>query len=158
MKRPFETWILYLLLMLLSANAFYGGISLILAPDGSMLGMNTGWLEKSPFSSFLVPGILLTLFMGIFPLVALFGLLTKNQNPFFHILNIYPEKHWGWTYSLYCGITTIFWIIVQQMLTEYFILQPIIAGVGLFIIIFTLMPHVQKYFQNQNKKNIYEFE
>jgi hypothetical protein len=159
MKRPFETWILYLLLMLLSANAFYGGISLILAPDGSLLGMNTGWLEKSPFSSFLVPGILLTLFMGIFPLVALFGLLTKNQNPFFHILNIYPENHWGWTYSLYCGITTIFWIIVQQMLTEYFILQPIIAGVGLFIIIFTLMPRVQKYFQNQNiKKNIYEFE
>ena len=146
MKRPFETWVLYLFLMLLSANAFYGGINLILAPDGSLLGMNPGWLDKSPFSSFLIPGILLTLFMGIFPLVALFGLLTKRRNSFFNRLNIYPEKLWGWTYSLYCGIITINWIIIQQLLTEYFILQPIIAGVGLLIIIFTLMPRIQKYY------------
>ncbi len=35
------------------------------------------------------------------------------------------------------------WIIGQQLLTEYFILQPIIASMGLGIIIFTLMPAVQ---------------
>jgi hypothetical protein len=146
MKRPFEIWILYLLLALLAINAFYGGISLILAPDGSLLGMQPGWLEKSPFSNYLIPGILLIVFMGIFPLFALFGLLTKNQNPLFNLLNIYPEKNWGWTFSIYCGITANIWIIVQQLMAEYFILQTIIAGVGLFIIIFTLMPRVQKYF------------
>jgi hypothetical protein len=56
MKRPFETWILIVLLVLLAINAFYGGISLMLAPDGSLLGMQPGWLEKSPFKSYFIPG------------------------------------------------------------------------------------------------------
>jgi len=152
MKRPFETWILYLLLALLSINAFYGGISLILAPDGSLLGMQPGWLDKSPFSNYFVPGILLTVFMGIFPLITLFGLLTKNQNRFFNLLNIYPEKNWGWTFSLYCGITTNIWIIVQQLMAEYFILQTMIAAVGLLILIATLLPRVMWHYTLNNKK------
>jgi hypothetical protein len=62
MKRPFETWILFILLVLLAANAFYGGISFILEPDGSLLKINPEWLEKSPFTNYLIPGILLILF------------------------------------------------------------------------------------------------
>ncbi len=145
MKKPFEIWILYLLLMLLSINAFYGGISLMLAPDGSLLGMQPSWLDKSPFTNYLVPGILLLLMNGIFPQLALFGLITKNSIRF-GWLNIYKDKYWGWTFSLYIGIICIVWIIVQQLITAYFVLQPIIAGVGLLIIVFTLMPRVQKYF------------
>lgn len=145
MKQPFETWILYLLLVLLAINAFYGGISLMLAPDGTLLGMQTGWLEKTPFNSYLVPGILLTIFNGVVPLVALYGMFTKNRTVF-GWLNIYPNNFWGWTFSLYTGIICIAWIVVQQLITAYFILQPIIAGAGLLIIIFTLIPRVQKYF------------
>jgi hypothetical protein len=145
MKKPFETWILLLLLLLLAINAFYGGISMMLAPDGSMLGMQPSWLDKSPFNNYLVPGILLLLMNGIFPLLALFGLFTKNRIRF-GWLNIYKDKYWGWTFSLYTGIICIVWIIVQQLLTAYFILQPIIAGVGLFIVVFTLMPRIQKYY------------
>jgi hypothetical protein len=62
MKRPFETWILFILLVLLAANAFYGGISFILEPDGSLLKINPEWLERSPFTNYLIPGILLILF------------------------------------------------------------------------------------------------
>jgi len=146
MKRSFEIYILCFLLLFLTVGAIYGGISLILAPDGSLLGMQPGWLDKSPFSNYLIPGILLTVFMGIFPLITLFGLLTKNQNPFFNLLNIYPEKNWGWTFSLYCGITTNIWIIVQQIMAEYFILQTMIAAVGLLIIIASLLPRVMRYY------------
>ena len=66
MKRPFETWILIILLALLAFNAFYGGISLMMAPDGSLLKMQPGWLDKSPFNSYFIPGFLLFLMNGIF--------------------------------------------------------------------------------------------
>lgn len=101
MKRPFETWILSVLLFLLAANAFYGGISFILEPDGSLLKINPAWLEKSPFTNFLIPGILLLLFLGVLPLIALIGLFSKKKSGFLSVLNFFPEKHWGWTYTIY---------------------------------------------------------
>jgi hypothetical protein len=145
MKRPFETWILYLLLLLLAINAFYGGISLMLAPDGSLLGMQPGWLNKSPFKSYFIPGFLLLLMNGVFPLLALYGLITKNRT-WFGWLNIYRNTYWGWTFSVYSGIITNIWIIVQQLMSEYFILQTIIAAVGLLILITALLPRIQRYY------------
>ncbi|HSO85849.1 MAG TPA: hypothetical protein VLQ91_04815 [Draconibacterium sp.] len=146
MKRPFETWILIVLLVLLAINAFYGGISLILAPDGSLLGMQPGWLDNSPFNNYFIPGFLLLLMNGVFPLAALFGLITKNQNNTLNRLNIYKNRCWGWTFSLYSGIITNCWIIVQQLMAEYFILQTIIAAVGLLILIAALLPRVQRFY------------
>jgi len=52
--------------------------------------------------------------------------------------------------KFYSGIITIAWIIGQQLLTEYFILQPIIAAMGLAIIIFSLMPSVQDWYWNKD--------
>ncbi|WP_372949964.1 hypothetical protein [Mariniphaga sp.] len=149
MKRPFETWILVILLVLLAANAFYGGISFILEPDGSLLKINPAWLEKSPFTNFLIPGILLLLFMGVLPFIAIIGLFSKKKPGFISALNCLPEKRWGWTYALYSGIVTNIWIIVQQLFTSYFILQPVIAAVGMLIIITSLLPRIQKYFTTE---------
>lgn len=146
MKRPFETWILLILLILLAINAFYGGISFILEPDGSLLNMNTEWLNKTPFANFLIPGFLLILFMGILPVIAFVGLFSKKKLRFLSAFNCFPEKRWGWTYALYSGIIANIWIIFQQLFTAYFILQPVIAAVGMLIIITSLLPRVQKYY------------
>lgn len=151
MKRPFETWILIVLLALLAVNAFYGGISLMLAPDGSLLGMQPGWLDNSPFKNYFIPGLLLLLMNGIFPIVAVFGLITKNNN-WFGWLNIYKNRCWGWTFAVYSGIITNIWIIVQQLMAEYFILQTIIAAVGLFILVVALLPGVMHYYNIKSEK------
>jgi hypothetical protein len=145
MKRPFETWILIVLLVLLAINAFYGGISLMLAPDGSLLKMQPGWLEHSPFNSYFIPGLLLLLMNGVFPLVAVYGLITKD-NKWYGWLNVYKNKNWGWTFAVYSGIITNIWIIVQQLMAGYFILQTIIAAVGLCILVATLLPRVMRYY------------
>ena len=147
MKRPVEAWILYIMLAFLSVNGLIGGGSMILVTDGSFLGLNLEWLTHSPFHTFLVPGILLFFFMGVFPAVALAGLISKNTRPFPGILNIYPGMDWGWTYALYSGIVSVIWIVFQQLLTDYFILQPLIAGLGILIVIFCLLPRIQKYYR-----------
>ena len=150
MKRPFEIYFLSLLLIFLSAGAIYGGGSLILSPDGSLLQMDEGWLELIPFHNFLIPGIILFVTLGLFPLVALLGLFSQKNNHLLNLLNIFKDKHWGWTYSIYTGIISIIWIIVQQFLTEYFVLQPVISFVGISIIILCLLPRVQKFYQLNN--------
>ncbi|MGE0019892.1 MAG: hypothetical protein AB7S72_09515 [Draconibacterium sp.] len=151
MKRPFETWILIVLMALLAINAFYGGISLMLAPDGSLLGMQLGWLDKSPFNSYFIPGFLLFLMNGIFPLLAVYGLITKNLT-WFGWLNIYKNRCWGWTFAVYSGIITNIWIIVQQLMAGYFILQTMIAAVGLLILVAALLPRVMRYYNIKSEK------
>lgn len=146
MKRPFETWILIVLLALLAVNAFYGGISLMMAPDGSLLKMQPGWLENSPFKSYFIPGLLLLLMNGVFPLVTVFGLVTKNKNQVLNRLNIYKNRCWGWTFAVYSGIISNSWIIVQQLMAGYFILQTIVAAVGLLILVAALLPRVMRYY------------
>lgn len=146
MKKPFGVYLICLFLCFLSVGAIYGGGSMIISPDGSLLKMDKAWLDKIPFSSFLIPGIILFTLLGIFPLIALAGLFIRKSNRFFNFINIYPDISWGWTFSLYSGIISIIWIIVQQLTTEYFILQPIISGVGITIIILCLLPNIQKYY------------
>jgi hypothetical protein len=56
--------------LFLSIGALFGGGSLILAPDGHLLGIPPSLLAGTPFSSFLVPGLCLFIFVGVAPLLA----------------------------------------------------------------------------------------
>lgn len=147
MKRPFFLYLLFLLHLFLGLGAVYGGGMLVLQPDGSLLGMNTEWLGDAPFNTYLIPGLFLFTMVGLWPLFSLVGLLLKPEWTWANAFNIYPDKHWAWTYSLYSGIVVIFWITVQQVLTQFFWLQPVMIFVGLLIVIFTLTPSVIKKFE-----------
>jgi hypothetical protein len=145
MKRPV---ILYLLLSLhafLGVSSLHRGIAFIIKPNGSLLGMQTEWLKKTPFQSFLIPGLILVFILGAFPLITIIGLFLKPKWDLAEKLNIYKNKHWAWAFSLYAGINVIIWITVQQIMTEYFWLQPVMNFTGLLIIICTLTPPIIHY-------------
>ena len=55
--------------VLLGVGALGGGAVLIASPTGSLIGMPLSMLEHSPFTSFLVPGLVLFFVNGVFPLV-----------------------------------------------------------------------------------------
>jgi hypothetical protein len=143
---PVEVYLLCLLHLVLGISAFAGGASLMLAPDGSLLDIKQSWLQHTPFSNYFIPGLLLFLLNGIFPLLVFFGLIFKPDWEIFDRFNIYKDKHGAWTYSLISGIIVLIWIIIQQLMTAYFWLQPLIAAIGLLIIIITMMPGVIKYY------------
>jgi len=147
MKKPFELYILFFWMAFLSLNGLGGGVVFMIKPDGSLMGMTTEWLTKTPFQSFLIPGICLFLMNGVFPLIALVGLIgRRKENRVLNALNVFRDRHWGWTFSVYSGIITITWIIIQQLITNFFVLQPIIIAVGLINLVLALMPRVQKWY------------
>lgn len=147
MKRPFELYLLCLLLTILSLNGLVAGMLMLIRPDGSLLQLNTEWLAGSPFRNYLLPGCLLFLCIGVLPLLSLIGLLFKPAWAWPRTFNIYQGQSWGWTFALYSGIGTMIWIIVQQFMTRYFILQPIILSIGLVLVILVLMPRMMKWDQ-----------
>ncbi len=145
MKRPLLLYPLLFLHLFLGLNALGGGALLILYPDGSGLGMDPSWLDHSPFDSYLIPGFLLFIFMGLLPLFAATGLMLRPEWKWPMRLNLYADRHWSWAFSLYSGVTVITWITVQLILTQYFWLQPVMIFTGLLILILTVSPPVMRY-------------
>lgn len=147
MKRPFVFILLVVLLLFQAIGALYGGFSLMIEPGGSIMQMPLSWLQPSPFDDYFIPGLILAVVLGLFPVFIVYGLLFMpkwNFGP----LNVYPRRHWSLTFALYLGIMLVCWINVQLlMVQQYFWLQPVMALTGLLIIVTSLAPRLIAYYE-----------
>ena len=105
--------ILLILLGFLGVGAIGGGGVLIISPTGEMLGMPSSMLEKSPFNSYLIPGIILFTVLGLIPLMLIIALIKKPKSKLADQFNFFKDMHWAWTYSIYIGFILIIWIQLQ---------------------------------------------
>ena len=92
------------LLLFTAINAIIAGILFILDPSGQIIGMSIDYLKFSPFSSFLIPGIVLLIVNGILNLGV--AIITIQQKPFFPLLTIIQ------------GILLIGWIVIQVLMVR----------------------------------------
>lgn len=145
MKPPFLIYVLTLLHLVLGLGALYGGWMLLTDPIG--FGMHPEWLNGSPFHSYLLPGLVLFVLLGIFPLMVAKGLVQRRTLAIAYVFNFYRDRHWAWTYSLVVGLMLVGWITVQISLVPAFWMQPLFLAVALLILIFTLWPSVMQYYQ-----------
>jgi hypothetical protein len=93
-------------------------------------------LEGSPFENFLIPGLILLIVLGIYPLAVLYGLWHKLK--------------WAWFAAFTVGAALIIWIGVEIVIIGYHPqppLQLIYGLVGLFIVIFVFLPSVRLYYK-----------
>ncbi len=133
--RPFSMYVLIVLMLFQGLSGIAGGIGLIGDPTGESIQIPIEWLEDSPFNNYTIPGWILLMVLGIFPVLVFVLLLRKIQ--------------WAWHASLFIGIALMIWIIVEVLIIGY---QPnpplqLIYGLGgVLIVIFALLPSVKKYF------------
>ena len=106
--------VLIFLLAFLGAGAAFGGSVLIISPSGKLFGMPLAMLENSPFSSFLIPGIILFLVLGLVPMLLVFALLKKPDYKWAEQLNFFNDMHWSWSFSIYVAIALITWIQIEM--------------------------------------------
>jgi menaquinone-dependent protoporphyrinogen oxidase len=74
-----QRWLLAALCWFVALTAIGGGLTLALRPDGSLLDATPSMLSHSPFSSFLVPGLLLLVVIGFGSAVA--GVMIVRSAP-----------------------------------------------------------------------------
>ena len=87
-------------------SAIFGGGGLILDPTGSSMQMPIELLECSPFSNFLIPGIILFSVNGLFNLFV--GILGIRKNTWFPLLTIV------------CGLLLVSWLTIQIIMIRDF--------------------------------------
>ena len=145
-KRPVTLYLLALILLVQALGGIGGGVTLVLSPSGELMHMPLSMLDGSPFSSFLIPGLILLLALGILPGFVVYGLLARPSWRWPEVLNVYHGIHWAWSYSLYIGIMLCGWIFIEISIIAYDALQTIFGLVGLVIIIATLLPANMRWF------------
>jgi hypothetical protein len=142
-SRPFLVWLLVFMLVFLGIGALGGGGSLILKPDGSILQMPVEWLAVTPFSSYLIPGLILFTLVGMYRRYRLPPLKRPAGWP--DALNPFKSIHWAWAASLAAGTIAMIWIAVQVWMLGYVHpLQPTIFITGAVIVLLTLVPSVRR--------------
>ena len=105
---------LLVVLLLVAANAVYGGVGLLV--DG--LGIPLEWLERLPVDTWTWPGVALLGTVALPQLVAAWFVWRRDPR--------------AGVVGLVAGAALVLWIAVQVLLLQrYFVLQPVIAGLGL---------------------------
>jgi hypothetical protein len=117
--RPAAVLALMALLLLQGISGVAGGVSLVTAPDGRIMQMPVSNLDGSPFSDYLIPGAILLLVLGVFPLVVLVGLW------------LCPRPAWYGAFPVGCGL--IIWIIVEVFIIPLSTLQAFFGVVGVLM-------------------------
>lgn len=144
MKTRIPRNILLLLLAFLGIGAIFGGGVLIISPDGGLFGMPLSLLENSPFNSFLIPGIILFLVLGIFPCALIFALIKKPKNELAERINFFSDMHWAWTYSIYAAFALIIWIQVEMIfIRAVHWSHSFYMFIGIAVIFVALLPQVR---------------
>ncbi|SDJ81829.1 hypothetical protein [Flavobacterium noncentrifugens] len=107
------------LLAFLGLSAIGGGGALILSPSGKLLGgLPLQILKHSPFFNFLIPGIILFVILGIWPIVTVWALIKKPACPSANHLNFFKDMHWAWAFSIYIPFALIIWIQVETFMIQ----------------------------------------
>jgi hypothetical protein len=139
--RLFFRYLLIFQMFFLSVGALFGGYMLINDPSGNSLQFPEGSLTNSPFSDFTIPGVVLFMSLGIFPLFLIYPLIFRPEWRWTNLLNIYKNRYWAWTYSLYVGIIMVLWIDIQiYVIGGGATIQLFYALFGICTVITALMP------------------
>jgi hypothetical protein len=123
------------LLFIQGLGGLAGGAALTARPSGSIMKMPVSYLHGSPFSDYLIPGLILTLVLGVFPLVILAGIWRSGAR----------SRAWAWYGSFAVGCGLVIWVLVEITIIPYNILQPVFGAVGVLIALTTLLAPVRRY-------------
>jgi len=106
--------------MLLGIGGVVSGAMLVGDPKNG-LGMGLATLEGSPFKDFLVPGLTLLVFVGVFPLAVAGGAIFRAG--------------WAGLAHVAVGAVLMGWIVIEMLMLGYIsVLQPIVVGVAILIL------------------------
>jgi hypothetical protein len=146
-RKSFACCLLIFLHIFLAIGALFGGGVLIVAPDGSIFSMPLTMLRNSPFTNFLIPGLILFIALGILPLITAVYLISEKRLKVAEKLKLYKESHWSWNSSLYVGFILIIWITVElYMIQGIAFIHIFYIFLGLCIQSITLLPSVKEHY------------
>jgi hypothetical protein len=121
---------------------------LFLDPSGRLMQWSVEDLQGTPFADYLIPGIVLFVFIGVYPIFVGYSLISKPAWRWPEAVNPATKHHWAWAASWSVGIIMLIWIIVETALLGLIsFLQPVIAVWALAIVLLAFLPGVRRHYK-----------
>ncbi|WP_185974782.1 hypothetical protein [Deinococcus detaillensis] len=134
-------------LIFLGVSALFGGIILVSSPSGAGPSIPLSVLRYSPFSDFLMPGLILGTVFGVGSIGAVLALWMRPAWPLGTALTRFTGEHWAWSVAVALGLGQIIWIVTQiLMLRELNVVQVLYGSLGVLIVVLACLPGVRQYF------------
>ena len=132
------------LLLFEGVLALIGGIMLVASPSGALLQMPPEWLQGTPFASYLIPGLILTLALGVLPVVAAVALWRRPSRPALARVERALGFDAAWLATCASGMAIMIWIVTQVAMVRMFHpMQAFIFGLGAGIALLAILPAVR---------------
>jgi membrane protein implicated in regulation of membrane protease activity len=141
---------LFCLLIFQALGAMLGGGMLMAQFGGGAEWFPAEWLDDIPFDSWLWPGLILGVGLGVSALALAYGLRRTPRWRVFAFIDRVTGHHWSWAGSVGLGIGLMAWIVVQRLLipgTTW--LQPFYFAVGAAITALALTPGVRRHLRHR---------
>lgn len=147
MKRPMAVWLLVFLLVFLALGGLYGGIAMLADPSGQALQMQDV-LQFLPVPNYILPGLFLTIVMGLAPLLLAYGLVTRPTWRWAHTLSAWSNQHWAWTGSVLVAAGLLLWLTIQAFLIGFrWPIQYVTLANGALILFVALLPGLRTFYR-----------
>lgn len=133
-KPPLSFYVLISSILFQGLSGLAGGIGLVADPTGRSLGIPLDWLQGSPFDSYLIPGLVLLLALGVYPLAVAYAM--------------WKRRPWSRLAALLVGLMLLIWIAVEILVVGYQPsppLQLIYGLLGLIIVAMVPIPSLKQY-------------
>lgn len=119
-ERPAYAWLAVALELFTALGAIPVGLMFLSDPTGASIGLPSGWIEATPFGTYVIPGLYLLLMNGLGMLVA--AGLTVARHP------------WAPWLTGILGAGLVIWILVQVVvMPELMWLQGLFLVIGIVL-------------------------
>ena len=133
-------------LAFLGVSATFGGVVLVGSPSGRWLHIPLSVLQYSPFSDFLIPGLILGLLFGLGSFVTVLALWWRPTWPPTGAITRLTGEHWAWSAAVALGIGQIIWIVTETVMVRGIDgLQVLYGSLGVLIVVLAFQPDVRRY-------------
>lgn len=124
-ERPPYVWLAIALELFTALGAIPVGVMLLTDPSGASVGFPAGWIEATPFGTYLLPGLYLLLANGI-------GMLVLAA------LSVQRHRFAPWLTGV-LGVGLVIWIGVQLVvMPEVSILQAVFGLIGIALAVISV--------------------
>lgn len=147
MKRPVMLWPLIAVLVFLSLGGFSGAIPMLTDPAAGGYLQFEELLPLLPVPNFILPGLFLLSFMGLFPLLLVYGLIVRPAWSWVDRLIRWSKHHWAWTGCIILVAVIAIWLGYEGWLVGWWPITIITAVLGGLILLIAILPSVRKYYE-----------
>ena len=134
-------------LTFLGVSATFGGVVLVGSPSGRWMHIPLSVLQYSPFSDFLIPGLILGLLFGLGSFVTVLALWWRPTWPPAGAITRLTGEHWAWSAAVALGIGQIIWIVTETVMVRGIDgLQVLYGSLGVLIVVLAFQPDVRRSF------------